>query len=285
MTRLAAIACVLFTLTGCGREEAPAPAPAPETGTVVETIDERAAREVPPAQAVADDTIAEQASAQEAMAEETMVEEEIISEEEVAPVVAKPSIPKALESYQEGRHYTTLPVAQPTRAGPGQVEVAEVFWYGCPHCYTLEPYIQEWRLNGIPDDTVFVQIPAALNPSWQIHARVFYTAEALGILEEVHPAIFREIHVNRNMLNTRERLVEFFSRFGVSEQDFTAAWDSFAVQTNLRRADAQVRRFRLSGVPAVVVNGKYVTGADLAGGNQQLLDVINFLVAKEKRGG
>jgi thiol:disulfide interchange protein DsbA len=162
--------------------------------------------------------------------------------------------------------------------------VAEVFWYGCPHCFTLEPFIQEWRLNGIPDDTVFVQIPASLNPSWQIHARLFYTAEALGKLEEVHPAIFREVNVNRNPLNTRERMVEFFARFDVSEQQFTEAWDSFAVQTNLRRSDALVKRYRLTGVPAVVVNGKYVTGADLAGGNKQLLDVINFLVEKEKRG-
>ncbi len=275
MTRLAAIVLVLFALTGCGREETQAPVPAAETETTVETTEETIVEQPAPTQAIVDETVAE----------ETMVDEEIVPEEDVAPVVAKPSIPKALERYQEGRHYTTLPVAQPTRAGPGQVEVAEVFWYGCPHCYTLEPFIQEWRLNGMPDDTIFVQIPAALNANWQVHARLFYTAEALGILEQVHPAIFREIHVNRNMLNTRERLIEFFARFGISEQDFLAAWDSFAVQTNLRRADAQVRRFRLSGVPAVVVNGKYVTGADLAGGNQQLLDVINFLVAKEKRGG
>ncbi|MGD8978003.1 MAG: thiol:disulfide interchange protein DsbA/DsbL [Gammaproteobacteria bacterium] len=279
MTRLAAIVLVLFALTGCGREETQAPVPAAEDGTAVEmteeTTGETTVEEAAPTQPMVDETIPE----------ETMVDEEVVLDEDVAPVVAKPQIPKALERYQEGRHYTTLPVAQPTRAGPGQVEVAEVFWYGCPHCYTLEPFIQEWRLNGMPDDTIFVQIPAALNANWQVHARVFYTAEALGILEEVHPAIFREIHVNRNMLDTRERLIEFFARFDVSEQDFLAAWDSFAVQTNLRRADAQVRRFRLSGVPAVVVNGKYVTGADLAGGNQQLLDVINFLVAKEKRGG
>jgi protein dithiol oxidoreductase (disulfide-forming) len=214
-----------------------------------------------------------------------MAGEETVPEEPIVAAVAKPSVPKALERYQEGRHYTTLPVAQPTSAAPGQVEVAEVFWYGCPHCFTLEPFIQEWRLNGIPDDTIFVQIPASLNPSWQIHARLFYTAEALGKLEEVHPAIFREINVNRNPLNTKERMVEFFARFDVSEQAFTEAWDSFAVQTNLRRSDAQVKRFRLSGVPAVVVNGKYVTGADLAGGNKQLLEVINFLVEKEKRGG
>jgi len=278
MIRVAAITFAMLALTGCSREEpqAPPPAAAEVAGTVTTTgkAEESAVVEQ-----------AEELNQDAASLAQAMAEEETVPEEPVVATVAKPSVPKALERYQEGRHYTTLPVAQPTSAAPGQVEVAEVFWYGCPHCFTLEPFIQEWRLNGIPDDTVFVQIPASLNPSWQIHARLFYTAEALGKLEEVHPAIFREINVNRNPLNTRERMVEFFARFGVSEQQFTEAWDSFAVQTNLRRSDALVKRYRLTGVPAVVVNGKYVTGADLAGGNKQLLDVINFLVEKEKRGG
>ncbi len=280
MIRIVAITVALLALNGCGREEAPTPAAEVETEVVTteEAVVADSVATDPAAQAEVETTA-------DTMVEETIVDEEVLAEEDVVPMASKPSIPKSLERYQEGRHYTTLPVAQPTSAGPGQVEVAEVFWYGCPHCYTLEPFIQSWRLEGIPDNTVFVQIPAALNPSWQIHARVFYTAEALGILEQVHPAIFREVHVNRNPLNTRERLIEFFARFDVTEQDFLSAWDSFAVQTNLRRADAQVRRFRLSGVPAVVVNGKYVTGADLAGGNQQLFDVVNFLIAKEKRGG
>jgi len=278
MIRVAAITLAMLALTGCSREEpqAPPPAAAEVAGTVTTTgkAEESAVVEQ-----------AEELNQDAASLAQAMAEEETVPEEPVVATVAKPSVPKALERYQEGRHYTTLPVAQPTSAAPGEVEVAEVFWYGCPHCFTLEPFIQEWRLNGIPDDTVFVQIPASLNPSWQIHARLFYTAEALGKLEEVHPAIFREINVNRNPLNTRERMVEFFARFGVSEQQFTEAWDSFAVQTNLRRSDALVKRYRLTGVPAVVVNGKYVTGADLAGGNKQLLDVINFLVEKEKRGG
>ncbi|MGB5209560.1 MAG: DsbA family protein [Gammaproteobacteria bacterium] len=278
MIRIAAIAFAMLALAGCSREEPQAPSPA-ATELASESATPQMAEESVVVEQVGDIEDAAESVAQ------AMVEEETVPDEPVVPTVAKPSVPKALERFQEGRHYTTLPVAQPTSAGPGQVEVAEVFWYGCPHCYTLEPFIQDWRLDGIPDDTIFVQIPASLNPSWQIHARLFYTAQALGILEEVHPAIFREVNVNRNPLNTRERMIEFFARYNVSEQAFTEAWDSFAVQTNLRRSDAQVKRFRLTGVPAVIVNGKYVTGADLAGGNKQLLEVINFLVAKEKRGG
>jgi thiol:disulfide interchange protein DsbA len=201
-------------------------------------------------------------------------------------VAQQEATPNFVERFQQGRHYTTLAVAQPTSVGPDKVEVVEVFWYGCPHCYTLDPYVKAWLAKGLPENVEFVRVHAALNRGWQVHARVFYTAEALGILDEVHDDLFREIHVNRNPLNTQERLVEFFAAHGVSESDFLDAFNSMGVQTNLRRADAQVRRYRITGVPAIVVNGKYVTGADKAGGYEQLFEVIEFLIAKEtQRGG
>jgi len=193
--------------------------------------------------------------------------------------------PNFVEKFQQGRHYTMLPVAQPTSAGPGKIEVVEIFWYGCPHCYSLEPYISDWVADDLPENVEFVRMHAALNRGWQVHARVFYTAEALGVLDEVHEDLFREIHVNRNPLNTQELLVEFFANHGVPEDQFLDAFNSMGVQTNLRRADAQVRRFRITGVPAVIVNGKYVTGADKAGGYDQLFEVIEFLIAKENRRG
>ncbi len=185
--------------------------------------------------------------------------------------------------FQAGKHYTILTPAQPTSVGPDEVEVVEVFWYGCPHCYTLEPFAERWVKSGKPAGTEFVRMPAALNPNWQSHARMFYTAEALGVLEEVHGDIFREVHVNRNPLNTEALMVAFFNDHGVSREDFLEAWNSFAVETNLKRSDSVVRRYRITGVPAVVVNGKYVTGADKAGGNEAVFEVVNFLVEKEKR--
>ena len=185
--------------------------------------------------------------------------------------------------FQAGKHYTILTPAQPTSVGPDEVEVVEVFWYGCPHCYTLEPFAERWSKSAKPDGTEFVKMPAALNPNWQVHARLFYTAEALGVLDEVHGDIFREIHVNRNPLNTEDRMVAFFDQHGVSKDAFLEAWNSPSVELNLNRADKTVRRYRLTGVPAVVVNGKYVTGADKAGGNEAVFEVVNFLVEKEKR--
>lgn len=189
--------------------------------------------------------------------------------------------PAAPERFRQGVHYQLLTAAQPTASEPGKVEVLEVFWYGCPHCYSLEPHVDAWLADGIPPEAEFRRMPAALNPSWQILARAYYTAEALGILDQVHADIFREFHVNRNPLGTPGALADFFARYGVSEADFAEAFNSFAVQTKLRRSDALVRRYRITGVPAVVVNGKYVTGTSEAGGITELFEVVNFLVEKE----
>ncbi len=207
----------------------------------------------------------------------------------VAEATETPAAPEATTGdfdpnrFQAGKHYTILTPAQPTSVGPDQVEVVEVFWYGCPHCYTLEPFAERWAKSTKPEGTEFVKMPAALNPNWQVHARLFYAAETLGVLDKVHGDIFREIHVNRNPLNTEDLMVAFFDQHGVSREDFLEAWNSFAVETNLKRAGSIVRRYRLTGVPAVVVNGKYVTGADKAGGNEAVFEVVNFLVEKEKR--
>jgi thiol:disulfide interchange protein DsbA len=196
-------------------------------------------------------------------------------------VETAPAESAAPERFRQGVHYQLLTAAQPTGTEPGAVEVLEVFWYGCPHCYSLEPHIQAWLKNGIPPQAEFRRMPAALNPSWQILARAYYTAEALGVLEQAHGDLFREFHVNRNPLNTPELLAAFFARYGISEEDFNAAFNSFAVQTKLRRADALTRRYRITGVPSIVVNGKYVTGASEAGGVNELFEVVNFLVQKE----
>jgi thiol:disulfide interchange protein DsbA len=205
------------------------------------------------------------------------------AEEDTALVAlaSEADAPQLPERFQKGRHYELLTAAQPTGFGPDKVEVLEIFWYGCPHCYTLEPHIQAWLADGIPAQAEFRRMPASLNRSWQIHARAYFTAEALGILDEFHPAMFEEMNVNRNPLNTPELLAEFFSRFDVSEDVFTEAFNSFAVQAKLRRSDGLAKRYRITGVPAIVVNGKYVTGADATGGIPQLFEVIDFLVQKE----
>lgn len=188
---------------------------------------------------------------------------------------------QAPAQFRAGQHYRVLTPAQPTSVTTGKVEVVEVFWYGCPHCYSLEPHLQRWLASDMPEAAEFVKLPASLNPSWQPHARLYYAAKALGVLDEAHDAIFREMHIDRRPLNTLDAMVEFLGRHGVAAEDAKAALMSFAVEAQVRRADTMARRYRLTGVPAIVVNGKYVTGADLAGGYDRLFQLVNYLVAME----
>lgn len=263
----------------CSSEEPASRQAAESAAPPEETVAEDAApEETPPA---ATDEVSAAELAQQLDESESAGVPEEDEETALGPLASEAAAPKAPERFQEGRHYELLTAAQPTGFGPDKIEVLELFWYGCPHCYTLEPHIQAWLKDGIPAQAEFRRMPASLNRSWQIHARAYFTAEALGVLDEFHPAMFRELNVNRNALNTPELLADFFSQFGVSEDAFNEAFNSFAVQTKLRRSDSLGKRYRITGVPAIVVNGKYVTGADVAGGVPQLFEVIEFLVQKE----
>ncbi len=182
--------------------------------------------------------------------------------------------------FQLGKQYQRLTPTQPTSSSPEQVEVAEVFWYGCSHCYNFDPYVEKW-LTRKPDSVSFVRIPAVWNPLVKFHARAFYTAQALDKEQAMHTAFFREIHVSGNALDTEAKLVEFFGRFDVPSEEFSKAFNSFAVHTKLQQAETLARRYRVTSVPLVVVNGKYTTSASMTGGYDTLMEVIDELVAME----
>lgn len=183
--------------------------------------------------------------------------------------------------FKEGVNYTKLVPAQPTSVAPGKVEVVEVFWYGCGHCFALDPAIESWRGKGKPANVEFLRVPAMWNEATRMHARVFFTAELLGKLETLHGPIFREINVKGNQLNTVDKIAAFFRANGVSEDDFQKAFSSFAVENKLQRADFLNRRYRIESVPTVIVNGKYKTAVSEAGGEPQLFSLINELAAHE----
>ncbi len=275
MTRICAIIFFALATAACSAEE-----PASQSQRVVAEIPTPAAQQS--TDKVDDETsiaLAQEMDEAEAAADDDSEEEDLIVLAEATPEASQ--LPPQLERYQPGTHYRVMTPVQPTSVDPGKIEVLEIFWYGCPHCYTLEPHLREWVENEMPSNAEFVRIPATLNRSWQVHARAYYTAEALGRLDEMHDGLFKALNVDRNPLNTEDKLVKFFAGYGVSEQEFLEAFNSFAVQTKLRRADSLVRRYRISGVPAMVVNGKYVTGADMAGGIPQLFEVVEFLIEKE----
>jgi thiol:disulfide interchange protein DsbA len=197
---------------------------------------------------------------------------------------AAPAAPTTSAQFREGANYQKIVPAQPTSAAPGKVEVAEVFWYGCGHCFTLDPAIESWRNKGKAQYIEFVRIPAMWNDATRMHARVFYTAEALGKLDAVHSLIFREIHVNGNHLNSVEKIAAFFKQHGVSGEEFTKTFSSFAVENKLQRADLLNRRYRVESVPVMIVNGKYKTDVSDSGGESQFFTLINELAASEHGG-
>jgi thiol:disulfide interchange protein DsbA len=186
--------------------------------------------------------------------------------------------------FKEGTNYTKLVPAQPTSVAPGKVEVVEVFWYGCGHCFALDPAIESWRGKGKPANVEFIRVPAMWNEATRMHARVFFTAELLGKLEQLHTPIFREINVKGDPLNTVEKIAAFFAENGVSSDDFQKAFSSFAVENKLQRADFLNRRYRIESVPTVIVNGKFKTDVAMAGGEKPLFVLINELAAHENGG-
>ena len=185
--------------------------------------------------------------------------------------------------FEMGTHYMRLSPTQPTSSNPDQVEVAEIFWYGCPHCFNFDPYLERWQTTK-PDYVSFVRVPAVWNSLLQLHARAFYTAEALGKGAEMHSAFFSEIHERANMLDSEAKLQEFFGRFGVDAAAFKTTFDSFAVQAKLQRADELSRRYRIQSVPTIIVNGKYTTDGGQAGSYDDLLALIDELAAAERAG-
>jgi thiol:disulfide interchange protein DsbA len=182
--------------------------------------------------------------------------------------------------FEAGKHFTVLSPAQPTSTDDGKVEVAEIFMFGCPGCFAFEPHIQRW-LGAKADYVNFVRIPAPWNSAAVLHARAYYTAEALGKTEEIDGDFFSEIHTNRNMLDSEAKLAALFEKHGVDEATFKSTFNSFAVNAKLKRAEELIRRYRVQSTPTIVVNGKYSTTGAMAGSYDAWFAIIDDLAARE----
>lgn len=250
-----------LSLAACGGNDRQAAAPAADSTPAADTAP--AARE--PAPAEGGDAAPASSS----------------SNEPVQLAQADTSAGASIEGFEAGRHYEVLSPVQPTSTGPEQVEVAEFFMYSCIHCYNFDPYLQDWK-QDIPDDVNFIRVPTVWNSLARIHGQAFYTAEALGKKDEMHSAFFREIHVDGNALQSEDALAEFFGEFGVSREDFTETFNSFAVHAKVQRADELARRYRISATPTMVVDGRYKSAN--VQGFEQLIELVDALVAAERDG-
>jgi thiol:disulfide interchange protein DsbA len=204
---------------------------------------------------------------------------------------ASAATPSGPTLWEEGVNYTRLVPAQPTAVAAGQVEVLEFFWYACPHCYAIDPLVETW-LKTKPAYISFSRVHVMWNEGHRSLARLYYTLESLGKLDQLHSEVFKEIHVSGNPLvaanPTNEAESEriqtaFVRKFGISESDFKKAYHSFAVETALQRADELVQRYRVDGVPRFVVNGKYIADVQTAGSPERLISLVGDLAAQEHK--
>ena len=202
----------------------------------------------------------------------------------VAIVVAVFALPVAnavAETFVAGEHYKVLPVAV-APAEAGKVEVVEVFSYACIHCFSFDPLVEGWKAAN-PEDVRFERLPAIFSPDWAALAQVFYTAEVLGVLDEVHTPIFNGIHVNRVDLRNPSAAAQLLEReAGVDPNEFLEVSNSFSVRSRVQQANARGRAYRVTGVPAMVVAGKYLVDGRSAGSNNKMLEVVDFLIEKER---
>ena len=191
------------------------------------------------------------------------------------------SMTACAEGYTQGQDYVELSNPQPTSSGD-KIEVVELFWYGCPHCYHLDPFLEDWAANK-PDDVEFVRMPAVLGKRWELLAKAYYTAELLGVVDNIHTALFDAINKDKRKINDETALRDFFVEQGVSAGDFKNTFNSFAVNVKVNNAKQMSRRYAITGVPTIIVNGKYSTGPGMARGNEGVIKVMNYLIGKERR--
>ena len=175
----------------------------------------------------------------------------------------------------EGVQYKTL--KEPVNTGEHKKTVVEVFGYTCPHCYHLEPSIHEW-LKTKPDDVHFERMPVVFNhPNWIYMARVFFTAQRLGVLDKSHEEFFHAIHRDKTDVYSPEALAKFFTRFNIKEDDFIAMFKSFLVDSDIKKAAKLTRQYEVEGVPAIIINGKYLTDVPMAKGKDEMWRVVEQL--------
>jgi thiol:disulfide interchange protein DsbA len=293
-----------LALTACGKQEpsglAPGKAPAPATAPTVQTT----AAETPgktAADAAKPMTMTRLNEDGSETVEETPGDTgaqnkllaAVASTVAAATSTASAATPSGTQ-WQEGTNYTRMVPAQPTSVAAGQVEVLEFFWYACPHCYALEPTVTAW-LKSKPAYVSFSRVPVLWNEGHRSLARLFYTLDSMGKLNDAHGEIFKEIQVNGDPLigpdpnnaAAAERVqLSFIKRLGISEADFEKEYHGFNVETAMQRADQLVQRYRITAVPMFVVNGKYVTDMSMAGAAdhpERLMSLINDLAAQEHK--
>jgi len=182
----------------------------------------------------------------------------------------------------EGTHYVRLNTPAPV-PGNGKIDVIEFFWYGCPHCNAFEPMIDAWA-RKLPADVGFRRVHVAFTAIHETHSKIFYTLEAIGQLEAMHRKVFAAIHQQRMRLDKEGDIADFMAKNGVDRAKFVDAYKSFGVATKVRQGKQLTDAYKIDGVPALGIHGRYYTSGSLAGSNDRVLAVTEFLIARARKG-
>lgn len=202
--------------------------------------------------------------------------------EQSAPMASEADAPEANTNWIAGEHYQII-ASPDDRAAADGIEIAEVFMYGCPHCFSFEPFIQSWKAKHLKSDMNFVRLPATYNKIAGVHARAFYALEQMQALSsDVHNAIFKAIHIKNNPLRSMNDIAKVVAAAGVDADAFKAQYASFSVDAKARETQSRVQRYQVNSVPALVINGRYMANGSMAGNEANLTSIVNYLVDLER---
>jgi thiol:disulfide interchange protein DsbA len=187
-------------------------------------------------------------------------------------------------AWAQGKYqYTELKPPQPVEAQGKNVEVVEFFWYGCPHCYNLEPLIETW-VKKLPPDVQFKRIPAVFNERWAHDAAIFYTFEAMGLLDKLHRPFFDAIHRDHLRTDNADALAQWLQKNGVDPKKFQETMKSFGVQSKTRRAVQLTTAYKIDGTPAMAVQGRFTVSTEQGRSREGMLDTVSYLVEMLRQG-
>ncbi|WJF90087.1 thiol:disulfide interchange protein DsbA/DsbL [Paraburkholderia bonniea] len=178
-----------------------------------------------------------------------------------------------------GKQYTVLAAPQSADVPAGKIEVLEFFWYGCPHCSEFDPILETWIKRQGPD-VVFKRVPVAFRDDFIPHSKLYHALDAMGLAQQLTPKIFNEIHVNKNYLMTPEDQAKFLAKNGVDTKKFMEAYNSFSTQSAVQRDKKLLADYKIDGVPALIVQGKYLTGPSLTNSLPGTVQVLDYLVTQ-----
>lgn len=185
----------------------------------------------------------------------------------------------ARSDFTEGVHYEKLETPIEKLTDTNKLEIVELFWYGCPHCFEFEPYLKSW-VNKNKNKANLIQVPAVFSKNWIPHAKAFYSAQNIGHFDKLHKNLFRAIHIGREKIYTRSKLIKFASDIGLPKNDFEKSFISFKTELQVKKAITLTKSSGIKGVPAVIIEGEFVTSPRMAGSYDKLIDVIDYLTKK-----